>query len=75
MPYMTGRTCELVIGRKQETPVVSEICDWMDAEFTTDMKRVDAQYPGLGFGADPARQENVRNPIRSSSHPASCGGF
>ncbi|MBZ9982419.1 MULTISPECIES: LysR family transcriptional regulator [unclassified Mesorhizobium] len=71
----TGRTCELVIARKQETPVVSEICDWMDAEFTTDMKRVDAQYPGLEFGADPARQENVRNPIRSSSHPASCGGF
>jgi len=54
----TGRTCELVTTR-EESPIVSEICDWIEAQFTADIKRVNEQYPDLELGADSRRQGNV----------------
>lgn len=43
----TGRTCELVVQRHPESPVIFEICDWMAAQFTTDIERIDRLYPEL----------------------------
>lgn len=44
----TGRTCELITGRNPQSPVVSEICDWIEAQFAADMARIAALYPELG---------------------------
>jgi DNA-binding transcriptional LysR family regulator len=47
----TGRTCELVTTCNPETPIVGEICDWIGAEFDSDLARINMQYPDLGLGA------------------------
>jgi LysR family glycine cleavage system transcriptional activator len=43
----TGRMCELVTARNP-TSIISDICDWISAEFDADLKRIHTQYPELG---------------------------
>ncbi|MDS1138728.1 LysR family transcriptional regulator [Nitratireductor indicus] len=44
----TGRTIELVMLREPQTTVLSCICDWIEAEFASDLKDIDVRYPAIG---------------------------
>ena len=46
----TGRICQLITARNPQTPVVFEICEWIEAELAADMKRIRLLYPDLDIG-------------------------
>lgn len=64
----TGRVCELVSARNPRTPVVPEICDWIEAEFEADVERICARYPTLDLisGHRPGRPRHTAQPPKSA---------